>query len=45
VIAFVVSFFLPEEKLRTQSGIQARESAEADAATAATAESQPATTG
>ena len=24
-IAFVVSFFLPEEKLRTQSGIQARE--------------------
>jgi EmrB/QacA subfamily drug resistance transporter len=34
-IAFVVSFFLPEEKLRTQSGIQARESQEA--ATAATA--------
>ncbi|HST83300.1 MAG TPA: MDR family MFS transporter [Kineosporiaceae bacterium] len=29
VIAFAVSFFLPEEKLRTQSGIQARESEEA----------------
>lgn len=29
-IAFVVSFFLPEEKLRTQSGIQARESEEAE---------------
>jgi EmrB/QacA subfamily drug resistance transporter len=28
-IAFVVSFFLPEEKLRTQSGLQARESQEA----------------
>ncbi len=35
-IAFVVSFFLPEEKLRTQSGLQARESEEA--ATAAKAE-------
>jgi hypothetical protein len=28
-IAFLVSFFLPEEKLRTQSGLQARESQEA----------------
>jgi EmrB/QacA subfamily drug resistance transporter len=28
-VAFVVSFFLPEEKLRTQSGLQARESDEA----------------
>jgi EmrB/QacA subfamily drug resistance transporter len=36
-IAFVVSWFLPEEKLRTQSGLQARESdaAAADAAAAA----------
>jgi EmrB/QacA subfamily drug resistance transporter len=38
-IAFVVSFFLPEEKLRTQSGIQARESEEAGAAATARAES------
>jgi hypothetical protein len=28
-VAFLVSFFLPEEKLRTQSGLQARESDEA----------------
>jgi MFS family permease len=33
-IAFVVSWFLPEEKLRTQSGIQARESEEAASAAA-----------
>jgi EmrB/QacA subfamily drug resistance transporter len=42
-IAFVVSWFLPEEPLRTQSGIQARESEEA-AATAAAAAAAPATT-
>jgi EmrB/QacA subfamily drug resistance transporter len=40
-IAFVVSWFLPEEPLRTQSGIQARESEEAATAAAAAA---PATT-
>jgi EmrB/QacA subfamily drug resistance transporter len=40
-IAFVVSWFLPEEPLRTQSGIQARESQEAATAAAAAA---PATT-
>jgi EmrB/QacA subfamily drug resistance transporter len=34
-IAFVVSWFLPEEKLRTQSGLQARESDAAAAAAAA----------
>jgi EmrB/QacA subfamily drug resistance transporter len=39
-IAFVVSWFLPEEPLRTQSGIQARESEEAATAAAAA----PATT-
>jgi hypothetical protein len=33
-IAFLVSFFLPEEKLRTQSGIQARESQDAAEAAA-----------
>src|SRR5690349_3098353 len=33
-IAFAVSFFLPEEKLRTQSGLQARESDEAASAAA-----------
>jgi len=38
-IAFVVSFFLPEEKLRTQSGLQARESEEAATAATARAES------
>jgi len=37
-IAFAVSFFLPEEKLRTQSGIQARESEEAATAASARAE-------
>jgi EmrB/QacA subfamily drug resistance transporter len=31
-IAFVVSFFLPEEKLRTQSGLQARQSEQEAAA-------------
>jgi EmrB/QacA subfamily drug resistance transporter len=31
-IAFAISFFLPEEKLRTQSGLQARESEEAASA-------------
>jgi EmrB/QacA subfamily drug resistance transporter len=34
VIAFVVSFFLPEEKLRTQSGIDARATAAAEEAAA-----------
>ena len=33
-VAFVVVWFLPEEKLRTQSGIQARQSQEAAAAAA-----------
>ena len=33
-VAFVVVWFLPEEKLRTQSGIQAREAQEAAAAAA-----------
>ncbi len=33
-VAFVVVWFLPEEKLRTQSGIQARESQEIGAAAA-----------
>ncbi len=37
VIAFVVSFFLPEEKLRTQSGIQAQQSDAAAAKSAADA--------
>ena len=41
-IAFVVSWFLPEEKLRTQSGIQARESAEADETAAAAGAAHPA---
>jgi EmrB/QacA subfamily drug resistance transporter len=39
-IAFVVSFFLPEEKLRTQSGIQARESEEAATAQNAKADAE-----
>lgn len=34
LLAFVVVWFLPEERLRTQSGIQARQSQEAAAATA-----------
>jgi EmrB/QacA subfamily drug resistance transporter len=39
LIAFVIVFFLPEEKLRTMSGIQARQQQEAaDAAKAAEAE-------
>lgn len=32
VVAWIVVWFLPEEKLRTQSGIEARQAAEADAA-------------
>jgi EmrB/QacA subfamily drug resistance transporter len=47
-IAFVVSWFLPEEKLRTQSGIQARESQAAAAAAAgdqSAADSQAASVG
>ena len=35
VVAFVVVFFLPEEKLRTMSGIQARQQQEADDAAVA----------
>jgi EmrB/QacA subfamily drug resistance transporter len=41
VIAFVVSFFLPEEKLRTQSGIQARATAEAEEAAALDESAEP----
>ncbi len=41
-IAFFVSFFLPEEKLRTQSGIQARESEAAAAAESKAADSKAA---
>jgi EmrB/QacA subfamily drug resistance transporter len=41
-IAFVVSFFLPEEKLRTQSGLQARQSQEARDARAASEPELPA---
>ena len=36
LVAFVVVFFLPEEKLRTMSGIEARRQDAADAAAAAT---------
>ncbi len=36
VVALVVVFFLPEEKLRTQSGIEARRQQDAEAAAAAT---------
>ena len=35
LVAFVVVFFLPEEKLRTLSGIQARQQQEADDAASA----------
>ena len=35
LVAFVMVFFLPEEKLRTMSGIQARQQQEADEAAVA----------
>ena len=41
LVAFVVVFLLPEEKLRTMSGIQARQQQDAEAAAAAAASTRP----